>query len=125
MSIYDIDPLDMIYQHLINDVDVMRLIGAKENVFKYHVPEEFREVPPIVRLSPISEIPTEYADNKQLAWDVILQIDIWDFSNPREIAMAINKSMKKINFKQSTPTFEYDPDTYLIRDGRRYRGVLI
>lgn len=125
MSIYDIDPLDMIYQHLINDVDVMRLIGTKENVFKYHVPEEFREVPPIVRLSPISEIPTEYADNEQLAWDVILQIDIWDFSNPREIAMAINKSMKKINFKQSTPTFEYDPDTYLIRDGRRYRGVLI
>lgn len=125
MSIYDIDPLDMVYQHLVNDIDVVRLVGEKKNIRKYHVPEEFEELPPIVRIHPISEIPTEYADNKQLAWDVILQIDVWDTSNPREIAMMINKAMKKINFKQSTPTFEFDPDTYLIRDGRRYRGVLI
>lgn len=125
MSIYDVDPLDLVYRKIIDDDNAMRLIGAKDSVFKYHVPEEFRELPPIVRIHPISEIPTEYADNEQLAWDVILQIDVWDTSNPREIAMAINKAMKKINFKQSTPTFEFDPDTYLIRDGRRYRGVLI
>lgn len=103
----------------------MNLIGSVDQVFKYHVPEEYREQTPIVRISPISELPAVYADNKQLAWDCILQIDVWDSSNAREIALAIHKLMKTIDFKQSTPTFEFDPDTYLIRDGRRYRGILI
>lgn len=125
LSLYEIDALDIAYQLLIGDEDLINLVGSVEKVFKYHVPEELREKPPIIRISPISEIPAVYADNKQLAWDCILQIDVWNSNDARKIAMKINALMKTINFKQSTPIYEFDEDTYLIRDGRRYRGTII
>lgn len=125
LDLYDIDSLDITYKLLTDDDSFLGFIGGKGQIFKYHVPEEFREKPPIIRITPISELPTEYADNKQLAWDCIVQIDVWDYSNAREIALRIHKKMKSINFKQTTPTFEFDPDTYLVRDSRRYRGILI
>lgn len=124
MSVYDIDPLQLVYETLLHDEDLMTAVGGPTKVFKYHVPEENRQNAPLVRLHPISELPTEYADNEQHAWDCILQIDVWDDSDARTIALKINKLMKTINFQQNTPTFEYDPDTYLLRDMRRYRGVL-
>lgn len=124
-DIYEINSLEITYQKLINDNALITLIGGKGKVFKYHIPEENREDPPLIRIYPISELPTEYADNKQLAWDCILQIDVWDSNNARKIALRVHELMKNINFKQSTPTFDFDEDTYLIRDGRRYRGVLI
>lgn len=125
LDLYEIDSLDITYKLLTNDNSLMNLVGNKNQVFKYHVPEDFRELPPIVRISPISEIPAEYADNEQLAWDCILQIDVWDVSDSRLIALKINELMKTINFKQSTPIYEFDEDTYLIRDGRRYRGKIM
>jgi hypothetical protein len=125
MNLYDIDPLDLAYQLLIDDAELMDLVGGEDKVFKYFVPEENRDDPPIIRIYPISELPTEYADNKQLGWDCILQIDVWDSQNARKIALKIHELMKTINFKQSTPTYEFDEDTYLIRDGRRYRGKII
>lgn len=124
MDLYEIDSLDIVYK-LITKNDFITSLIDKENIFKYHIPEEFREKPPIIRISPISEIPAEHADNKQLAWDCIVQIDVWDPTNPRLIALEIHKLMKRINFKQETPTFEFDPDTFLIRDGRRYRGIIM
>lgn len=125
LDLYEIDSLDITYQLLIKDNALMNLIGGKSKVFRWHVPEEYREDPPIIRIHPISELPTEYADNEQLAWDCIIQVDVWNESNARKIALRIHELMKTINFKQSTPTFEFDEDTYLIRDGRRYSGVLI
>lgn len=124
LDLYDIDSLDMVYQMLINNDDIINLVGS-ESVFKHHVPEENRESPPIIRINLISEFPTEYADNQQLGWDCILQIDVWDRSNARKIALLIHKLMKTINFQQSTPTYEFDEDTYLLRDERRYRGTIL
>lgn len=125
MNLYEIDALDITYRLLINHQPLIDLIGSKEKIFKYHVPEENRENPPIIRIYPISELPAEYADNQQLGWDCILQIDVWDGSNARKIALEINKLMKTVNFQQSTPTYEFDEDTYLLRDGRRYRGTIL
>ncbi|MCC2248857.1 hypothetical protein JUJ52_02640 [Virgibacillus sp. AGTR] len=123
-DLYELDSLETTYQTLIADTTLMDAVGGVEKVWKYHIPEDNREDAPLIRISPISELPGEYGDNKQLSWDCIVQIDVWDYADARSIALQINKLMKTINFKQSTPTFEFDPDTYLIRDGRRYRGVL-
>lgn len=127
-NLYDIDPVDIVYNLLANDQEIINETGhgkGEDHIYKYHIPEENREKPPLIRIHPISELPAEYADNEQLAWDCIVQIDVWDYSNARQIALRIHELMKTINFKQSTPTFEFDPDTYLVRDGRRYRGVLM
>lgn len=125
LDLYDINPLEIVYQLLINDNTFINYIGGKERVFKYHVPEEYRKTPPIIRLNPIIEKPAHYADNEQLAWNCIVQVDVWDISDSRSIALKVNKLMKEINFKQDTPVFEFDPDTYLVRDARRYRGTLM
>src|SRR5699024_1067187 len=125
LDLYDIDSLNIIYKLLAGDSALETLLGGNNKIYKYHVPEEFRSSPPIIRISPISELPTGHADNMQLAWDCILQIDVWDTANSRKIALRIHELMKNIKFVQSTPTFDFDPETYLIRDGRRYRGVLI
>lgn len=127
-NLYDIDPVDIVYNLLANDQEIINETGhgkGEDHIYKYHIPEENREKPPLIRIHPISELPAEYADNEQLAWDCIVQIDVWDYSNARQIALRIHELMKTINFKQSTPTFEFDPDTYLVRDGRRYRGILM
>lgn len=127
-DLYDIDPVDIVYNLLANDQEIINETGhgkGENHIYKYHIPEENREKPPLIRIHPISELPAEYADNEQLAWDCIVQIDVWDYSNARQIALRIHELMKTINFKQSTPTFEFDPDTYLVRDGRRYRGILM
>lgn len=124
LDLYEIDSLDIVYQMLVNDDDILNLVGS-ESVFKHHVPEENREKPPIIRMNLISEIPAEYADNEQLGWDCIVQIDVWDSNDARKIALLIHKLMKTINFQQSTPTYEFDEDTYLLRDGRRYRGTIL
>lgn len=122
-SVYDINPLAIYYDLLANDSELVEMIEGKNKIFTYHIPEENRENPPLIRINPISELPSTHADNEQLAWDCIVQIDVWDSSNARQIALRIHKLMKEINFIQSTPVFEFDPDTYLVRDGRRYRGI--
>lgn len=124
LELYEIDSLDIVYRLISRNELILSLID-KENIFKYSVPEEFVEQHPIVRISPISEVPKEFGDNLQLAWDCIVQIDVWDSDNPRLIALEIHRLMKTLNFKQEAPTFELDSDTDLIRDGRRYRGIIM
>ncbi|WP_040981086.1 DUF3168 domain-containing protein [Oceanobacillus jeddahense] len=124
LDLYEIDSLDIVYQMLINNDEIINLVGS-ESIFKHHVPEENRENPPIIRINLISDIPTEYADNEQLGWDCIVQVDVWNSGDARKIAMVIHKLMKTINFQQITPTYEFDEETYLLRDGRRYRGTIL
>lgn len=124
LELYDIDSLDITYQLLTGDSVLVDMVGSKENIYKIHIPEENRQEPPLIRISLISELPKGNGDNKQLGWDCILQIDVWDAAPPRKIALKIHELMRTINFIQDTPTFEYDPETYLIRDCRRYRGIL-
>jgi len=113
-----------IYKLIKND-DELKLLLPSDHVFQYHVPEDFVEKSPIVRIHPIDMRPSEYADNKQLAFYYLCQIDVWADRMPFLIAQRINKLMKTINLKQSTPIFLYDPDTSMYRDGRRYEGNIL
>lgn len=122
-DIYEIDSLDLAYQKLINDEKLLSMIG-KDSIFKYGVPEENLEKPPVLRLTGY-QTPTEYADGLQLGWDCIVQVDVWCEDDPFKIGMHINKLMKQLNFKQTGATPEIDPDTYLIRNGRIYRGTIL
>lgn len=113
-----------IHQLIVNDEQLKGLL-PEDHVKQWHVPEEFQKKSPIVRISMINMLPNNYADNKQLAWDYTVQIDVWDEDSPYFIAQHINRIMKGFNFKQSTPIFEFDIDTAMLRDGRRYEGKVM
>lgn len=122
-EIYEIDSLDIAYQKLINDEKLLTMIDSA-SFFKYHIPKEFLEKPPLIRVTGY-QTPTEYADGLQLGWDCIVQVDVWCDDDPFKIGMHINKLMKQLNFRQTGATPEFDPDTYLIRNGRIYRGTIL
>jgi len=113
-----------IYQLIVNDEQLKKLVPSG-HVFQYHVPEEFQEKPPIVRITMLNMLPNNYADDRQMAFDYTIQIDVWNEGSPFIIAQHINRIMKGFNFRQSTPVFEFDIDTNLIRDGRRYEGKIM
>jgi len=113
-----------VYQLIVNDEQLKELLPA-DHVFQYHIPEEFQEKSPIVRITMINMLPNNYADNEQLAWDYTIQIDVWNEGSPFIIAQHINRIMKGLNFRQSTPIFEFDIDTAMLRDGRRYEGKIM
>lgn len=124
LDLYDINIGNITYQLLTNNVQLLKMIN-KESIFQYHVPEANTEQAPIIRITMLSQLPTAYADNEQMAWDCLVQIDAWDSVDAFRIGSQINMLMKTINFKQSTPVFEYDEDTNLLRDGRRYEGIIL
>src|SRR5699024_3741145 len=108
-----------IYKLIKND-DELKLLLPSDHVFQYHVPEDFVEKSPIVRIHPIDMRPSVYADNKQLAFYYLCQIDVWADRMPFLIAQRINKLMKTINLKQSTPIYLYDTDTSMYLNDRIY-----
>lgn|SRR5699024_1185328 len=122
-ELYEIDVLDTVYQLLTNDEDFTNVVG-KESIFKYHIPEEYRDNPPVVRITGY-QTPTQYGDGEQLGWYGLVQVDIWNDEDPHKLGMDVNRLMKRINFKQTDATPELDPDTYLIRNGKRFEGIII
>lgn len=115
-----------IWQMIVDDEQLRELIpDIEKHVFQYHVPEESQQDSPIIRVSMIDMLPDDYADNKQMSFNYVIQIDVWHKYSPFEIAQHINRLMKNFNFKQASPTFEYDPDTTMLRDGRRYEGKVL
>lgn len=122
-ELYEINILDIVYQLLISDEKLLSMID-KYSIFQLLIPEENREKPPVIRITGYQS-PAVYADGKQLAWSGLVQIDVWDLADAFKIATRINQLMKTIHFKQSSPVFEMDEDTYLIRDGRRYTGTIM
>src|SRR5699024_2920279 len=115
--------LDIVYQLLINDEKLTSMVD-KDSIFKYHIPEEHRENPPVIRVTGYQS-PTQYGDGKQLGWYCLVQIDLWNDDDPFEMGMQFNRIMKQINFKQTDSIPEFDEDTYLIRNGKRFEGIIV
>lgn len=122
-DLYEINALDTIYHYLRNDEKLLTMID-KDSIFKFNIPEEHREQPPVVRITGYQS-PTHYGDGLQLGWYCTIQIDAWSEDDPFEIGMQINKIMSQLNFGHTSSAPEYDEDTYLIRNGKRYEGTII
>lgn len=69
--------------------------------------------------------PSDYADNKWLTKDYLYQIEIWSKveADTKVVAEKIEKIMwEQFGFFQNGGIDEYDEDTGIYRDARRYRG---
>ncbi|WP_187442108.1 tail completion protein gp17 [Sutcliffiella horikoshii] len=84
---------------------------------------------PCIVIDPIaSPVPGDYADNQWLTDDYLFQIEVWSKSleDTGSIAKQIRSVMWKVlGFSQTgTGVDEWDPDTGVYRDARRYRGKI-
>lgn len=127
-GIYEIDLTQIVYDKLVENLKMLRI--DQQSIFQHHIPEaslpnEHSEGnPALIRISFLNQTPYQYADNIQLSWDCSVQVDVWDEYEASNIANKINFLMKQLGFKQDSPIIEYDPDTFMLRDGRQYTGII-
>ena len=122
-DLYEIDILDTVYRLLVDNEEFTQEVNP-EHIFKYDVPQAYRQSPPIVRITGY-QTPSIYGDGEQMGWYGLVQIDLWGNKDPHKLGMKINKIMKNINFKQTDAIPELDKDTFLIRNGKRFEGIII
>ena len=125
-EIFERNILDEIYQVLSSNDKLAQLVPP-ENIWLHYIPEDKRDLSPVIRISQTGWMPYEYASNTQINYIAEFQIDVWmrqEDGEPFQIGQIIQSIMKEENFQQNTPNFGYDPDTEMLRDGRRYVGYI-
>ena len=113
-----------IYDALKVDPLIQEKVGNRIKFYEY--PSTGDITGPIIVIDPLdTPIPSDYADNKWLTEDYLYQIEVWSKSleDTKMIADRIRQVMWSINFGQSgSGVDEWDKDTGIYRDARRYRG---
>lgn len=125
-EVYTKNILNIVVDELQGNEELTRLVPS-DNIWKKSIPEGSLEKAPLIRVCMIDWRPYDYSSDKQTSYYCELQIDAWQDENNDdvfEIGQTIQKVMKEMNFQQSTYINEYDPDTTLDRDGRRYVGII-
>lgn len=119
--------LNEVYEALVGNETLTNLVPA-ENIWLRNIPEEQRGQSPVIRISQTGWQPQDYASNNQTSYFAEFQIDIWqkqEDGDPFIIGQHIQEIMKQELFQQSTSIFNEDIDTEMLRDGRRYQGIVI
>lgn len=125
-EVYTKNILNIVVDELQGNKELTRLVPS-DNIWKKSISEGSLEKAPLIRVCMINWRPYDYSSNKQTSYYCELQIDAWQDENNGdvfEIGQTIQQVMKEMNFQQSTYINEYDPDTTLDRDGRRYVGII-
>lgn len=125
-EVYTKNILNIVVDELQGNKELTRLVPS-DNIWKKSIPEGSLEKAPLIRVCMINWRPYDYSSDKQTSYYCELQIDAWQDENNGdvfEIGQTIQQVMKEMNFQQSTYINEYDSDTTLDRDGRRYVGII-
>lgn len=125
-DIFTRDILNEVYEALVNDERFNTLVPTK-NVWTTFIPEGEREQSPVVRINQIDWRPSDYSSDQQIQYQCEFQIDVWmkqEDGSPFIIGQMIQQIMAENLLQQTTPAFDYDPDTEMLRDGRRYAGYI-
>ncbi|WP_078597116.1 hypothetical protein [Evansella clarkii] len=95
-------------------------------------PIKFYEYPPTESMSGVYividsldvPIPEDYADNKPLSDSYLYQIEVWskDSLLTEKVAKRVRKVLLTLGFGQGAGVDEWDKDTGVFRDARRYEG---
>lgn len=113
-----------IYNALIADELINEKAGNNIKFYEYPEAKDVKETHLIIDpLDPPK--PGDFADDKWLTDDYLLQIDVWskDMDERDLIANKIRQIMWQLNFRQVGGGIdEYDSDYDIFRDARRYRG---
>lgn len=117
------DPLQLVYDQLISDPYIKE--QAYGRIKYYEFPETGEVSSPSIIIDPLDvPLPKDFADNTWLTYDCLFQIEVWskDRAITRNLSNQIREAMWNIGFVQGTGVDEWDKDTGIFRDARRYRG---
>jgi hypothetical protein len=113
-----------VYNALINDSFISDKVKI-EHIKTYESPSTDLTEPHIV-IDPLDvPLPGDYADNEWLTEDHLLQIEVWSKNghDTEALSKRIRDIMwKQFGFPQGAGVDEYDKDSKIYRDARRYRG---
>lgn len=126
------DILMEIYNVLINDTLVQKYVDKRIKFYEYPEPSSISQ--PYIVMNEIDDtLPTEYADNDNLALSYLVQIDVFvpesdDYEAyfvRNEVSYHISRLLKELLKMENTSNAkpEYDKDLKIYRSARRYEGT--
>jgi hypothetical protein len=117
--------LDSIYSVLKTSSLIQQKVESRIKFYEYPPTETVQGV--YIVIDPLdTPRPGDYADNEWLTDEYFYQIDVWSKSriDTKEIAKEVRNILRKeLGFSQyGTGVDEWDRETGIYRDARRYRG---
>ncbi|WP_249596558.1 DUF3168 domain-containing protein [Peribacillus frigoritolerans] len=120
------DVLGIIYDALMVDPYIKETANGRIKFYEF--PETGEVTAPFIIIDPLDvPLPQDFADNTWLTYDCLLQIEAWSKKRAatRELSEQIRNAMWNVGFSQGSGVDEWDKDTGIFRDARRYRGKII
>ena len=118
------DVMMEIYYALTDDPVINQMAGGRIKFYDY--PATGDVTGPYIVIDPLSPpLPAEHGDGEVLTEDYMYQIDVWTKSRlqTKELAKRIQNVMRAKGFgAYGGAADEYDRETGIYRDARRYRG---
>jgi hypothetical protein len=114
-----------VYDALKTNNLIQQKVGNRIKFYEYPPTKDMQGV--YIVIDPIdTPKPGDYADNKWLTDEYLYQIDVWSkkLQDTQSVAKEVRQIMwAELGFSQdSTGPDEFDKDTGIYRDARRYRG---
>lgn len=92
----------------------------------YEYPESGNVDGPFIIIDPLGPpLDSDYGDDEPIAEEYLYQIDVWTKKRTltKDLAKRAKKALRKAGFYYySGGLDEYDPDSKVFRDARRFRG---
>lgn len=124
-----------VFKFLSSDIDLVKLLESLRpskidtvGIWKHEIPENYRkkEFAPFIRINPIYEADTQYADDEAMSEEQRVQISFWTAKDldSDKIKNKIDQILKENNFTRYTanenPRYK-DSDIDLLINHRKYR----
>jgi hypothetical protein len=118
------DMLDKIYQELIADEYIKAQAYGRIKFYEY--PANGDVTGPYIVIDPLSPpLPSDYGDNAPISDEYLYQVDVWtkDRKITKVLAKKVQAAMRSLGYGiYGGGVDEYDKDTGIFRDARRYKG---
>jgi hypothetical protein len=118
------DIMMKIYNALIADPYILEKASGRIKFYEY--PESATLSQPFIIIDPLGPpLDTDYGDDEPLAEEYMYQIDVWtkDRKTTKELARRVKIALRAQGFYYySGGVDEYDRETKIYRDARRFRG---
>ena len=118
------DMMTVIYEALLDDPYIAEEAGGRIKFYEY--PGTGNMIDPYIVIDALGPpLDSDFADDEPIAEEYLYQIDVWtnDRKKTKELAKHAKKALRKAGFYYYAGGLdEYDADSKIFRDARRFRG---